>query len=62
MARKKKNTLICKDCDAEYTISHSMDEEYYKALFCPFCGYEIKDEEDRYEEDDIDEQEEGYDE
>jgi hypothetical protein len=30
--------LACESCEAEFQIKHSMDENYYKILYCPFCG------------------------
>ena len=30
--------LACESCEAEFQIKHSMDEDYYRILYCPFCG------------------------
>ena len=40
----------CTDCEAEFKISHNMDEDYYKIEMCPFCGAEVEQELD-FEED-----------
>ena len=39
----EKITLSCSACDAEYTISHNLDEPYAVSV-CPFCGEEIEEE------------------
>lgn len=31
----------CHECEADYTISHDMDERMYQPNFCQFCGTEI---------------------
>lgn len=38
----------CETCDADFKISHTLDESYYEVNFCPFCGAQIdsEDEED----------------
>ena len=30
--------LACESCEAEFQIKHSMDENYYRIVYCPFCG------------------------
>ena len=32
--------LVCESCEAEFQIKHSMDENYYRVIHCPFCGEE----------------------
>ena len=45
-----KKRIYCNNCEAEFTIKHNMDEEYYEILYCPFCKHEIeKDSEDDLE-------------
>ena len=45
-----KKIIYCNKCEAEFTIKHNMDEEYYEILYCPFCNNEIeKDSEDDLE-------------
>lgn len=46
-----KKSYQCDHCDAEFKISHKMDEEYYEVNFCPFCGAQVDDEEDDEEDD-----------
>lgn len=36
----------CGNCDAEFKIKHTLDDNYYEVNFCPFCGAEIEEEED----------------
>lgn len=36
----------CGSCDADFKIKYSLDEAYYEVNFCPFCGFEIDDEEE----------------
>tara|TARA_Y100000004_G_scaffold140838_1_gene160086 strand:+ start:2523 stop:2672 length:150 start_codon:yes stop_codon:yes gene_type:complete len=43
-------TFFCTHCDAEFKISHNMDENYYEVQTCPFCGGEVEGELD-FEED-----------
>lgn len=28
----------CQHCDAEYWLRWELDEDYYEARLCPFCG------------------------
>ena len=37
--------VVCESCEAEFQIKHSMDENYYKVIHCPFCGADLYDEE-----------------
>ena len=47
MAEKRKKT--CSSCDTKYTIVLDIEEQYLEPLTCPFCGYEVTDEEDDVE-------------
>jgi|LakMenE01Jun11ns_1017448.scaffolds.fasta_scaffold9761148_3 hypothetical protein len=40
----------CWHCDAEYTMRWDMNEEYYEALYCAFCGESIDDDDYRTDE------------
>jgi len=40
----------CDHCEADFKISHKMDEEYYEVNFCPFCGAQVDDEDDEDDE------------
>ena len=33
--------LACESCEAEFQIKHSMDEKFYRTLYCPFCGADL---------------------
>jgi len=45
--------IVCEECDAEFRIKHTMDDDYYKTSFCPFCGEGLEEElEDEIEWDD----------
>ena len=36
--------IVCESCEAEFRIAHSLDENYYKEAYCPFCGEELDEE------------------
>ena len=36
--------IVCENCEAEFRIKHSLDENYYKEKSCPFCGEELTEE------------------
>ena len=36
--------LVCESCEAEFQIKHSMDENYYRVIHCPFCGEDLTEE------------------
>ena len=36
--------IVCESCEAEFQIKHSMDENYYRVILCPFCGADLIDE------------------
>jgi hypothetical protein len=52
----KKCTMSCLECNADFKILHSMDEEVYIPKNCVFCGAEIWNEDDDLNLD----EEEGY--
>jgi len=33
--------ISCLDCSCDFILEHEMDEERYTVQYCPFCGYEI---------------------
>ena len=35
--------IVCQECEAEFKITHSMDEYHYQISYCPFCRSEIDD-------------------
>ena len=47
MAEKRK--ITCSSCETKYTIKWDIEEQDLEPLTCPFCGYEVDEEE--YEED-----------
>ena len=36
--------VVCELCEAEFSIRHSMNEQYYIISYCTFCGSELSDE------------------
>ena len=46
MEKRIKN---CSSCETKYTIVWDFDEQDLEPLTCPFCGYEVTDEEDDVE-------------
>lgn len=53
MSRK---IISCEDCDAEFTVRHTMSERHYEVKYCVFCGSEIPEdnEDDLYEDEEED--------
>jgi hypothetical protein len=51
-----KKEILCEGCEAVFRIQHNMEERYYQALFCPFCGEELNsdNEDDLYDPEDDD--------
>ena len=47
MAEKRKKT--CSSCETKYTVAWDIEEQDLEPLTCPFCGYEVEDEEDDVE-------------
>ena len=39
----------CSQCETKYTIQWDMEENELSPLTCPFCGYEVDNEEDEVE-------------
>ena len=35
--------VVCESCEAEFSIKHSMDDDYYRVTYCTFCGIELVD-------------------
>ena len=36
--------IVCESCEAEFRLKHSMDDNYYKVTYCPFCGESLAEE------------------
>jgi len=48
--------IVCLVCEAEFTIKHDMDDNHYRAEFCPFCGEMLENDEDyEYDMDEVEE-------
>ena len=41
--KRQKN---CSSCETKYTVSWDIEEQDLEPLTCPFCGYEVDNEED----------------
>tara|TARA_B100001939_G_scaffold144394_1_gene125011 strand:+ start:252 stop:428 length:177 start_codon:yes stop_codon:yes gene_type:complete len=44
MAEKRPKT--CSSCETKYTVVWDIEEQDLEPLTCPFCGYEVEDEEE----------------
>ena len=44
MAEKRQKN--CSSCETKYTIVWDIEEQDLEPLTCPFCGYEVENEED----------------
>ena len=44
--KRQKN---CSSCETKYTIVWDIEEQDLEPLTCPFCGYEVENEEDEVE-------------
>ena len=44
-----KVTKTCSNCKTKYTVAWDMEEQELQPLTCPFCGYEVENEEDEVE-------------
>ena len=39
----------CSNCDTKYSVEWNEEEQELEPLTCPFCGYEVDNEEDEVE-------------
>ena len=46
----EKRIKNCSSCETKYTVQWDIDEQDLEPLTCPFCGYEVEQEEDEEEE------------
>ena len=46
----EKRQKTCSQCETKYTITWDIEEQDLEPLTCPFCGYEVDNEEDSNEE------------
>ena len=44
--KRQKN---CSSCETKYTVVWDIEEQDLEPLTCPFCGYEVENEEDEVE-------------
>jgi len=44
MLEKRQKT--CSSCETKYTVQWDIEEQDLEPLTCPFCGYEVEQEED----------------
>ena len=42
-----KVTKTCSNCETKYSIAWDSEEQELEPLTCPFCGYEVENEEDQ---------------
>ena len=47
MAEKVQKT--CSNCETKYTVAWDSEEQDLEPLTCPFCGFEVENEEDEVE-------------
>ena len=47
MAEKRQKN--CSSCETKYTVMWDIEEQDLEPLTCPFCGYEVENEEDEVE-------------
>ena len=47
MTEKRQKT--CSQCETKYTIVWDIEEQDLEPLTCPFCGYEVEDEQEEVE-------------
>ena len=43
---KEKRTKNCNSYETKYTVQWDIEEQDLEPLTCPFCGYEVEQEED----------------
>jgi len=36
--------IVCESCEAEYKITHNMNERFYIMNYCTFCGDDLSEE------------------
>ena len=43
----EKAKKVCTACETKYTVTWDIEEQDLEPLTCPFCGYEVENEEDQ---------------
>ena len=41
-----KTTKTCSNCETKYTVIWDIEEQDLQPFTCPFCGYEVENDED----------------
>ena len=55
-----KITKTCSNCETKYNITWDSEEHELQPLTCPFCGYEVENEEEEVEWVNKDEEEDNW--
>ena len=45
----EKRKITCSSCETKYTVAWDSEEQDLEPLTCPFCGFEVENEEDEVE-------------
>ena len=45
----EKSKKTCTSCETKYTVVWDIEEQDLEPLTCPFCGYEVEDEDETEE-------------
>ena len=48
----RKQYFECVECGAVFKIKFELDDNYYKVTYCPFCNFEMGDDQQDFYEDD----------
>ena len=43
----EKAKKVCTSCETKYAVTWDIEEQDLEPLTCPFCGYEVENEEDQ---------------
>ena len=46
----EKVTKTCSSCETKYTVAWDIEEQDLEPLTCPFCGFEVENEQDEEQE------------
>ena len=46
----QKTTKTCSSCETKYTVAWDIEEQDLEPLTCPFCGFEVENEQDEEQE------------
>ena len=45
----EKRKITCSSCETKYTVSWDIDEQDLEPMTCPFCGFEVDNEQEEVE-------------